>query len=327
MVGVSAILGVALHPLTPMAPLVGGLAGIAAGAALGYGKPVARLALAAVAAVPVLVMAPSAPAMSMTAAALALGLAFGLRGRRAIVTSGLAAVATLVALWTAMRFGHAAKLEAWPAVARDGIAAAAMGIVGVLAMLPRHLSISSDPVRAAVRRLPVNLDAEVADLCKRSVAIWTSTQAQLDERDAGKSLVRDGVLKALEVAAKSAQVKLAGAPSADLAARVTDLDARIAAATDAEVKTQYEAARAAVVDQQRYREQISKGRDRLVARMHNHVAALEKFTLAASGLEAARAATAGLAAGKQLEELSHDVAASGEALAELELGDAALATA
>ena len=35
---------------------------------------------------------------------------------------------------------------------------------------------------------------------------------------------------------------------------------------------------------------------------------------------AARAATAGATAVKQLEELSHDVAASGEALAELELG-------
>ena len=56
--------------------------------------------------------------------------------------------------------------------------------------------------------------------------------------------------------------------------------------------------------------------------MHNHVAALEKFQLAASGLAAARAASAGATAVKQLEELSHDVAASGEALAELELGGA-----
>ena len=53
--------------------------------------------------------------------------------------------------------------------------------------------------------------------------------------------------------------------------------------------------------------------------MHNHVAALEKFQLAASGLVAARAASSGATAVKQLEELSHDVAASGEALAELEL--------
>ena len=326
MVGVSAILGVALHPVTPLAPLVGGLAGIAAGAALGYGKAPWRVAMATLAAVPLFAMAPSVAAMTLTAAALALGLAVGTRGTRAILTSGLAAVATLVALWTALRFGHAAKLQAMPAIARDGLAAAAMGMVGILAMLPRHLTITNDPIKAAMRNLPANLDPEIAGLCTRSVAIWTATKGQLGDRDAGQNLVRDGVLKALEVAVKSASVKVAGASEADLTARATDLDGRIAAATDAEVKTQYQAARAAIGDQQRYREHIKKGHERLVARMHNHVAALEKFQLAATGLEAARAATAGATAVKQLEELSHDVAASGEALAELELGEAAAAS-
>ncbi len=325
MVGVSAILGVALYPVTPLAPLVGGLAGMAAGAALGYGKAPARIVLAGLAVVPLFAMAPSVAAMSITAAALALGLAVGTRGTRAILTSGLAAVATLVAMWTALRFGHAAKLQAWSPLVRSGVAAAAMGMVGILAMLPRHLSISSDPVSAAVRRLPANLDAEVAGLCKRSVAIWAATKDDIDDT-AGKNLVRDGVLKTLEVAGKSAQVKTTGASEQELGARAADLDARIAAATDAEVKTQYQAARAAVGDQQRYREQIAKGQERLVARMHNHVAALEKFQLAATGLEAARAQAAGAGAVKQLEELSHDVTASGDALADLELGET-LATA
>ena len=94
--------------------------------------------------------------------------------------------------------------------------------------------------------------------------------------------------------------------------------ARIAAATDAEVKAQYQAARAALDDQRRYRDHIRQGRERLIARMHNHVTTLEKFQLAATGLEASRAAAT--ADGRQLEELSQDVAASGEALAEVELG-------
>jgi len=130
------------------------------------------------------------------------------------------------------------------------------------------------------------------------------------------------VLKTLEVAARSAGVKITGPSEAELAQRMADLDQRIAAATDSEVKTQYEAARVALGDQQRYREHIRQGRERLVARMHNHVAALEKFELAATGLSAARVASAGSPVVRQLEELSHDVAASGEALAELELGDA-----
>ena len=99
-----------------------------------------------------------------------------------------------------------------------------------------------------------------------------------------------------------------------------DLDQRIAAATDAEVKAQYQSARAALDDQRRYRDSHRAEPRAPVARMHNHVAALEKFQLAATGLVAARAASAGATAVKQLEELSSDVAASGEALAELELG-------
>src|SRR5262249_12332888 len=149
-------------------------------------------------------------------------------------------------------------------------------------------------------------------------------RARVPEGDRGRGgepgcdLVRDGVLKMLEVAVKSAAVKPLGPSEQELATRMSDLDKRIAAATDAEVKQQYTAARAALDDQRRYRAQIRQGRERVVARMHNHVAALEKFQLAATGLEASRVATSG--ATKQLAELSQEVAASGEALAEVELG-------
>src|SRR5215510_15074733 len=149
--------------------------------------------------------------------------------------------------------------------------------------------------------MPASLDAEVSGLCTRAASIWTTAQDRIAD-EAGRALVRDGVLKTLEVAARSADVKVTG-PS------------------EAELKTQYQAARAAIGDQQRYREHIQQGRERLVARMHNHVAALEKFELAATGLAAARAASAGAPAMQQLDELSHDVAASGEALAELEIGE------
>ena len=212
------------------------------------------------------------------------------------------------------------KVSDWPPLVTTAIAGAAMGLVGALAMVPRHLQIAIDPVHAAVKKLPSSLDAEVRELCTRAAAIWSTARGRISE-DAGKALVRDGVLKTLEVAVKSTEVKPSGPSEAELAQRMADLDQRIAAATDGEVKAQYQAARAAVGDQQRYRDHIRQGRERLVARMHNHVAALEKFELAATGLEAARAASAGVAV-KQLEELSHEVAASGEALVEIEIGEA-----
>ena len=236
----------------------------------------------------------------------------------------LGAAVTLLAMWAALRIGFAKQTMTWSSWTRDIASAAAMGMIGVLAMLPRHLRVSLDPVQAARARLPTDLDGEVRELCNRSLAIWNNAKDKLGDDDPGKQLVRDGVLKTLEVAAKSSDVKAAGASDAELAKRMEDLDQRIAAASDAEVKAQYQSARAALDDQRRYRDHIQQNRERLIARMHNHVAALEKFQLAASGLVAARAASAGATAIKQLEELSHDVAASGEALAELELGCAHL---
>jgi hypothetical protein len=329
MVGGSLLAGSVLYFVTGgsnVSPLLGGLAGVAAGAAWGYGRPAWRIIAAALATIPLFAMALAWPALAIVAGAAGLGMAIGGRagaaGARGALVVGLAVGTLLMAMWCALRFDTARELHSWPGWLVDGVAAAVMGIVAVVAMLPRHLVIEGDAVRAAVRRLPADLDPEVRQLCDRSAAIWSGAKERLAGGDPGRELVRDGVLKTLEVAVKSAGVKVTGATDADLAARIADLDGRIAAATDAEVKTQYGAARAAVEDQRRYRQHIANGRERLVARMHNHVAALEKFQLAATGLVAARAASAGAAAVKQLEELSGDVAASGEALAELELGTA-----
>lgn len=321
MVGGALLFGAALHPVTAMAPLAGGILGIAAGAVVAHGKAIWRMLAAGAALVPLFVMTPSWPVLTAVAAILSLALVIGgPRGLRGLLSLLLGAITALVAMWCALRIGHAKQTSHWSPLVTTAVAAAAMGMVGVLAMLPRHLQLVIDPVHAALSKLPASLDAEVRGLCARAAAIWSTAQDQIGD-ETGKNLVRDGVLKTFEVAAKSAEVKITGPSEAELAQRMADLDQRIAAATDSEVKTQYQSARGALGDQQRYRDRIRQGRERLIARMHNHVAALEKFELAATGLEAARAASAGAEVVKQLEELSHDVAASGEALAEIEIGE------
>jgi hypothetical protein len=327
MVGGSAALGFALHPFTPMAPLIAGVGGMAIGTAAGYGKPALRLAMGAAAAGLLVVLQPSAMsfttntiAMAVSASLVGVLAAFGLRGARAGLAVMFGATIALLGMWSALRVDFAQQTMSWPSWVRDLAAASTMGMIGVFAVLPRHVRVSMDAVNAAMRRLPTDLDSEVRELCNRSIAIWDSAKDKLD--DSGKNLVSEGVLKTLEVATKSADIKAQGATDEELAKRMEDLDARIAAATDAEVKSQYQSARTALDDQRRYRDHIKQNRERMIARMHNHVAALEKFQLAAGGLAAVRAASAGATAVKQLEELSADVAASGEALAELELGNA-----
>ncbi|HWO25490.1 MAG TPA: hypothetical protein VNO30_42415 [Kofleriaceae bacterium] len=331
----SLLAGIALHFITGSsntAPLLGGLAGLAAGAAWGYGKPIWRVLAAGLAAIPLLTMALQWPALAICAAAMALGLAVGGKsgatGLRGALAVGAAIGVLLLAMWCSLRVDTARQTEEiWQGWWIDGVAAAAMGIVGAIAVLPRHITLVLDAVRAAQRRLPATLDPEVRHLCDRAIGIWGSAKERLTDGDPGRELVRDGVLKTLEVAVKSASVRPVGPSEEELASRMADLDQRIAAATDAEVKAQYTAARAALDDQRRYREHIANGRERLVARLHNHIAALEKFQLAATGLVATRAASSGSTAVQQLEELSSDVAASGEALAELELGEPAQAAA
>lgn len=326
MVGSSVLFGLALHPMTPLAPIAGGMLGIAAGASIAHGKASWRIAVAMASLAMLFLLTPSWPVRAAVASLVALGLAIGgPRGVMGAVGVGLSASTALIAMWCALRITGAKETAAWPAWIAAITAAGAMGMIGVLAMVPRHLKLELDPVRAAVRRLPAGLDPEVKGLCDRSVAIWTTTKARLTEGDPGKGLVRDGVLKTIEVAAKSADVKVTGDSDATLVSRMEDFDRRIATATDTEVKAQYQAARSALDDQRRYRERIRQGRERLVARMHNHVTTLEKFQLAATGLEAQAAAAT--AATKQLDELSQDVAASGEALAEIELGVAGAPTA
>jgi hypothetical protein len=318
MVGGAALFGMALHPLTPMAPLAGGLLGIAAGASLAHGRTPWRMLAAAVAMIPLFAMHATWPALAIVASVMSLAVAAGsLRGVRGALAVCLGAAVTMLGMWTALRIGHARETMAWPPLAQTAVSAAAFGLVGVIAMIPRHVRMVFDPVTTAMRALPTKLDSEIRALCERSMTIWTGAKEKLDENDSGLALVRDGVLKTLEVAAKSADVEVTGASDALLATRMSELDAKIAASIDAEAKAQYQSARAALDDQRRYRDRIHQGKDRMIARMHNHVAALEKFQLAATGLEAARAASAGTM--KQLEELSSDVTASGEALADLDL--------
>jgi hypothetical protein len=243
MVGGSALLGLALHPLTPMAPLVGGTFGLAIGACFGYARSAWRLAAALAAAGLLVVSTLSWPVLAGVAGTISLGLAVGggaprqrfglLVGMRGLATVMFGATVALLAMWTALRFGHASHRAQWPGWATDLVSAAAFGMVGVLAVLPRHLRLSLDPVAAALRALPKQLDAEVHELCERSVAIWNGAKDKLADRDPGRGLVRDGVLKTLEVAAKSAGVRAVEGSDDALAKRVDDLDHRIASATDA----------------------------------------------------------------------------------------------
>lgn len=295
------------------AGLIGGTLGVVAGAALGYQRLWPRLALG--------VLACAALAVSNTWAAMigcgavtALALALGTQGGRRYATIALGTAVSVVACWVAIQISFAQQTHAWSGALVDGTAAAAMGMLGALALLPRHVGIGRDAVVAAVARLPLGLDTEVRNLCNQSVSLWTQANARMVSDPENRDLLRQGVVKVLEVAAKES-APLASGSDAALRERIVELETRIGNATDDETRTQYQAAKQALTEQQLYREKLSTRRDRLVAKLHHHVAALEKFQLAALGAQKDGEARPVLG---RLAELSAEVTSTSEALMEVE---------
>jgi hypothetical protein len=73
----------------------------------------------------------------------------------------------------------------------------------------------------------------------------------------------------------------AGRTSADeLATRIESLDAKIGASTDEVARKQYQLARDALAAQLSYLTDISRNRERVMARAHNYLATLERLHLA-----------------------------------------------
>jgi hypothetical protein len=279
MAGGALLFGTALSPVTPLAPLVGGLLGVSLGAAIGYGRAGWRLGGAALAIAPLVVLPASWPLLAGVAAVIGLALAVGgARGWRGLFGMLIGAASVMAGIWCAARIAHADKTALWPAMARSAAAALSIGLVSALALWPRHLRLVGDPIQAAIKRLPATLDGEIRELCVRAGTLWDRAKRRLTD-DNTRTLMRDGVLKTLEVAAHSADAAPAGASDSELAQRAADLERRIANTSDADVQAQYAEARTAIADQQRYRARIRQGRERLVARMHSHLAALEKLEL------------------------------------------------
>ncbi len=305
-------------PLGVAPPLIGGALAVALGAGWAYGSIRKRAVLAVLACVPV---ALAATWGALIATALLTGLAVGLGAdsrRRVLVTVALGAGAMMLASWAGLRIHYAQETASWAPLLRATVSGAAIGMIGVLATLPRHVAYQLDAVLAAARKLPLSLDAEIKQLCDRSLLLWSKAKERLAEDVGSKELLRSGVIKVLEVARRTSDnVEGQQGSAQELADRIADLERRIEAATDAETKAEYAAAREGLEDQRKYRERLRAGRERMVARLHNHVASLEKFHLAAISLDASKKLSSDEPTVKQLADLSSEVSASGDALAEL----------
>ena len=95
-----------------------------------------------------------------------------------------------------------------------------------------------------------------------------------------------------------------------LAVRLEEIIAREKGATDEEVRDEYGRARAALRAQLDYLDGIERGHDRAVARLHHHIAVLERLRLAALHHRSADASRVG----EELAPLVRDLTAAGHEL-------------
>ncbi|HKE17816.1 MAG TPA: hypothetical protein VKB80_23230 [Kofleriaceae bacterium] len=286
-----ALAGLAAHALAFIEPRLGGLAdplplAIVAGAALHGAVP--RETRARAADLALVVLAASAAAFVLTAArrghlgpawgavlfAAALGLLFarGLGGARLWILAASGAGAALVGRFV---LGSLNAFEPGPAWLAAGLSGAAFGAVAVLGVLPRHISLG--------RRVR----GEVAEILARARAVMSASDRAGDDA-AVREAIRADVARLGEVAGKwqelERQVSSSPEPAA-LNARIADLDARIAAATDSMARAQFEQARAEVARQLGEVESMRGARERVLARMHHSLAAIERRRLGAVGAE------------------------------------------
>jgi hypothetical protein len=341
------IAGLAAHVASLAAPDFGpttgawGLAAVAGGAAFGAAKPEERLQLRSLLLCILLAAASGLGQVLMGATdsrfthgflfaiPVAILLARGLSGRPFLVGLVGGWAATLVARFVAIRLTGADELAALPPWLVVAAAGAAFGFTLVLALLPRHLDVVVDRVAEARTAHRPRLTGEVAELADRAQAVWEKVEASLESADPVRRAIEDSVVRLYEVAGRWQAVESDGArTSADaLVERMQQIDAKLEATDDLVAKEQYEQARAALAEQLRYLKEIGTSRERVVARMHHYLAAMERLRFAVinhRGHDASRLSTDVQPILDDLRDLGRDIDFTSDALGEVE-SDAAAA--
>ncbi len=253
----------------------------------------------------------------------ALPMATGLRGRKLLISILAGAGALLVARLAAIQVMHAQDLATLPVWGSSALAGVAVSAASIFALVPRHLHLISDPVATAHAQLRGKTTGEIEELVERCNDLWTQAKGELDEGDANLSILEEAVLRLMETADGWSKAAPNGTnqDAEKLAERMESLSDRIDKADDKVVIKQYEQARAALGEQLKYISGINNNRERVLARMHNYLAAMERLRLAVANLKSSNASREAVDLTpivESLEELGQDIDSCSSALDALE---------
>jgi len=259
------------------------------------------------------------------AAALAIG--FGVLvargGRRFVATLLAAGAAALLCRYVYANLLVAAAGAGVPLWIAAGATGGAFAFVGVLGLLPRHLDVTQNRVASAHAASRGVLVGEMRELADRAVALWNKVDASLEPDAPTRKAIEDSVLRLFDVGRRWASVEADGArtPADLLAQRMEAMTEKMNRTEDAVAKSQYAQAHAALAEQARYLKEIGAARERVVARMHHYLAAMERLRFAVinhRSADASRLSTEVQPILDDIADLGQEIDLSSEAIAEVE---------
>ena len=174
----------------------------------------------------------------------------------------------------------------------------------------------------AVPAAPV-ANREIDQLLARAQSAFRDAKAALgDEAPEAKAAAEDLLQRIVRFAGRWSDLDAEAARTdrLALATRLDDVGAREEAARDEVVKAEYGRARAALRGQLEYLDGIEQGRERAVARLHHHIAVMERLRLAALHHRSADASRIGEDLAPLVEDLNRagqELDTAAEILAEL----------
>ena len=167
----------------------------------------------------------------------------------------------------------------------NAIAGGCVGLLVGASTITRHLVVKVDPIDKDLLGLLPAADAsdELVQLVRQALTTYQQAADSLEEHPSARRAAEELVKKIGRFGKRWQDIESQAKQSdrLKLSERKKDLETRAAATTDDSVRSEYARALSAIDEQLAYLDDIAKGRERAIARLHHQVATLERLRLAA----------------------------------------------
>jgi hypothetical protein len=256
---------------------------------------------------------------------LALYFLVGLSRVTAAIMLVVGTAATVAALRLPAALGEQDAFLALPQLFRTVVSGLGVGFIVGSSAIVRHLRLvqTSKLDKEIILLLPPpGAEDEIAKLVNQAVGSYQQAAECLDEHPQARTAAAELVKKIARFGKKwqDIELELKKSSRAELVARQAELTQRREQSSDESVRTEYERALSALREQLHYLDEIEKGRERAVARLHHQVATLDRLRLAALRHRSVGAAKLGeelRAVVDELTQAGQDLDTAAEVLAEV----------